>query len=237
MLADIDPLTANDRLLSAGAFKGQMLSNYTAAAEALGLTYEGKVTAKPSKFPCIAETNAYASKGVPQHFFVVLGSSIIDPLDGKEYPANKYLIKSYRLFYKPEVNTKMLKNLFQLGNDIVWNVRSHNIVIDSQETLDTLFGADQINPNPDPALLKDAKTYRLTWQNQVDLESYRKTAMEAPTDIADAFTLGVKQGVKDAPVKEVIKEVTKEVKVPAEQLTALEHLKLALKGLFSWVGK
>jgi len=62
-----------------------------------GLEYVGNHTTAP-KYPCIAETNHYQSKGVPQHFFIHLpNGNIIDPLDYiPREKKNQYKIVSYR---------------------------------------------------------------------------------------------------------------------------------------------
>ncbi len=71
------------------------------ASLALDCLWGGITSTKP-KYPCIAMTNYYKSKGFPTHFFVALNNEekiIIDPLTGKK-EVNKYPIVSYRLFYK-----------------------------------------------------------------------------------------------------------------------------------------
>jgi hypothetical protein len=46
----------------------------------------------------VAETNFYAKRGYPQHFFIWLNNEqIVDPLTGKIIN-NKYPIISYRIF-------------------------------------------------------------------------------------------------------------------------------------------
>lgn len=72
------------------------------------------------------------------------------------------------------------------------------------------------------------RTDDLWKQAMAEIERLRK-------DVATSYERGVADGVKNAPPK--IIEVIKEVKVPAEELTPLEHLRLALKSLFGWISK
>lgn len=63
------------------------------------LTYERTVS-KPKKV-CIAETDHYAKKGFPQHFFVIdpVKNERLDPLDeNPTWEKNDYHIVSYRVF-------------------------------------------------------------------------------------------------------------------------------------------
>jgi len=95
--------------------KGLLASDL--AAKALCLSYGGKVL-KKQKSLCIAETDHFAKKGYPQHFFAWLGTGeIVDPLDGKK-KSNPYQIVSYRLF-KKKAKTKVLRELKTLRSPIV----------------------------------------------------------------------------------------------------------------------
>ena len=85
--------------------KGLLLNEK--AAQVLDLNYFGVSKIPPKNKPCITETNYFESNGIPQHFFVYLGSAadnlvvkIIDPLSGEEKD-NPYHIVSYRLWEKP----------------------------------------------------------------------------------------------------------------------------------------
>lgn len=68
-----------------------------------GLEYNGKKKIHPD-YPCIAETNYYANKGVLQHFFIIYpDGDMLDPLDGNalnnwtpKKRKNIYPIVSYR---------------------------------------------------------------------------------------------------------------------------------------------
>ena len=77
-------------------FTDEGLLNNAKAAKALGMVY--RYSSSPVGL-CIAETDYYKDKGVPQHFFVWLGHDnlIVDPLTGKE-SVNKYPIVSFRIF-------------------------------------------------------------------------------------------------------------------------------------------
>lgn len=105
MMDDTTPPIVNEQLTRQAGYIDGCLVSQQAAAAILGLVYSGKVTSRPSQdlFPCIAETNYWSEKGVPQHFFIDLGNGrILDPLDKKEKD-NIYALKtvSYRLFSVP----------------------------------------------------------------------------------------------------------------------------------------
>jgi hypothetical protein len=94
----LTPPEVNEIGKKCGAFNGALLTAGT-LAKALNLSYE-----KTSKVPvdvCIAETDHYKSKGVPQHFFLYcpLESGRIDPLKlNPKWEHNTYKIVSYRIF-------------------------------------------------------------------------------------------------------------------------------------------
>lgn len=68
------------------------------AAKVLGLTYKWLPPDAVVSYPIIAETNHYADKGFPQHFYVLLSDgNIVDPLTGLTTP-NPYNVVSYRRF-------------------------------------------------------------------------------------------------------------------------------------------
>lgn len=95
------PSEVNELFKKNGAYVSGCLVSSDKAAALLNLTYGGKTTTKPSVV-CIAETNYYASKGVPQHFFMWHPDGrIADPLDmNPDWQKNtkNYPIVSYRLF-------------------------------------------------------------------------------------------------------------------------------------------
>lgn len=106
MIAGIRPDIVNDKLLLEGCYQKGCHSVDALCAETLDLEYYGRET-NPPNYACIAETNHYASKGVPQHFFILLPSGKkIDPLHKNPRPAkNNYKVVSYRLF-KPKSTPK-----------------------------------------------------------------------------------------------------------------------------------
>ncbi len=114
MLSNKTPDVAN-QILKGGGYTDGCLIDAIPAAQLLGLEYHGISKTKPS-YDCVAETNYYKSKGVPQHFFIVkTDGSQVDPL-GKSIV---YPIVSYRLF-KAKENMNGLK-LFD-NNGQVWAV-------------------------------------------------------------------------------------------------------------------
>jgi len=100
MLKDTEPDVVAEKLKNAGCFTGGGLLVSECAVATLDLEYTGKEQMWNGE-TCIAETNYYANKGYPQHFFVLLKSGeIIDPLIG-EVTSNHYPIDnivSYRMF-------------------------------------------------------------------------------------------------------------------------------------------
>ena len=95
------------------------LTNDETAAKALGLTFLGKSSVKPD-FDCIAETDHYKSRGVPQHFFILLTDGrCVDPLDMNPIPKkNPYKIVSYRLFKPLSVEESMEKEFVKAVSDL-----------------------------------------------------------------------------------------------------------------------
>jgi hypothetical protein len=94
----LTPPEVNEIGKKCGAFNGALLTAGT-LAKALNLSYE-KTTKAPVDV-CIAETDHYKSKGVPQHFFLhcPLESGRIDPLNlNPKWEHNTYKIVSYRIF-------------------------------------------------------------------------------------------------------------------------------------------
>lgn len=101
MLAEITPDDVNELLKAKKGYVDGCIVNWAVAARLLGLKYSTN-TKKPLFYPCIAETDHYKSKGVPQHFFIILADGrIVDPLDVNPQPkTNPYNIVSYRNIYK-----------------------------------------------------------------------------------------------------------------------------------------
>ena len=99
MLYGKDPQIVNETLKEKGCFTKDGLLLSDQAAKALGMTYDGVTHTDPRRL-CIAETDYYKGRGIPQHFFLWLGlGDIVDPIDGKQKP-NKYPVVSFRLFEK-----------------------------------------------------------------------------------------------------------------------------------------
>ena len=98
ILTDIDPITLNKLFIEKKVYQDGNMMVSKKAAQVLGLEHKGTTTTRPSRI-CIAETDHYKSKGVPQHFFVWLGDGrIIDPLGGKT-KNNPYHIVKWILVY------------------------------------------------------------------------------------------------------------------------------------------
>jgi len=84
-----------------GGYSNGCLLNSPKAATYLGLVSKGKFTESNVR-PCIAETDHWKSKGVPQHFFVLGEEGILDPIDTEvKWKKNPYRIVSYRVFLPP----------------------------------------------------------------------------------------------------------------------------------------
>ena len=102
MIAEKEPPDVNYLLLNGGGYSNGCMLVSQRAADILGLEYKGKVYKEPSGV-CVAETNHYASRGVPQHFFIFEEGLIVDPLDkDPNWKRNHYHIVSYRLFNNKE---------------------------------------------------------------------------------------------------------------------------------------
>jgi len=98
ILTDIDPITLNKLFIEKKVYQDGNMMVSKKAAQVLGLEHKGTTTTRPSRI-CIAETDNYKPKGVPQHFFVWLGDGrIIDPLGGKT-KNNPYHIVKWILVY------------------------------------------------------------------------------------------------------------------------------------------
>lgn len=106
MLCEKTPAEVNKKI----TYTSGCLTVDSVNSKELGLIYRGVVYKKP-EVTCIAETDHYKSKGVPQHFFVIRKDGmIVDPLDYPCYwKSNKYNVVSYRLIYPiSEDETTML---------------------------------------------------------------------------------------------------------------------------------
>ena len=94
-MCDKTPSETNKILTDNGLINSEgMLTDKIRIAQVLGLEYHGASSVQPN-YPCIAETAHFASRGVPQHFYIINpDGSQIDPLGY----SIKYKIVSYRLY-------------------------------------------------------------------------------------------------------------------------------------------
>ena len=108
--ANKTPDEVNDILKKRGYVQGCLTVDSTAST-ILGIEYNGRTDKKPV-YVCIAETNHYKNKGIPQHFFLYNPKTdeMADPLDYPcQWKPNKYKIVSYRLFKVKEPMCKLKK--------------------------------------------------------------------------------------------------------------------------------
>lgn len=104
MLANTTPDEVNELFIKKKGYTDGCIVIWTQAAKLLDLKYS-PVTSKAVFYPCIAETDFYAKRGVPQHFFVLLeDGTILDPLDrsGSKPKKNIYPIKNFRNITKEQ---------------------------------------------------------------------------------------------------------------------------------------
>lgn len=112
------PPELNEYCKKNGLYSNGCLLNFAALANKLKMTYI-KTSTKP-KTTCIAETDHYKAKGVPQHFFMWKSDgTIIDPLDkNPDWKKNPYRIISYRVFKKiKKVEPKSEAQGFEIQKD------------------------------------------------------------------------------------------------------------------------
>lgn len=97
-----------------------------------------------------------------------------------------YLIAETQKVYNGSTNnpTDMLKNLFQKGNDKVWNIEGENIAIADPDTDAKLFDSQNVNPTPDPTLVAKPVRYRLNWRNLLSLQDIIDERDRLKVDIA-----------------------------------------------------
>ena len=91
------PPELNTFCVKNGLYSNGCMLNLAGLAKKFNLIYKKDTK---SKVCCIAETDHWKSKGVPQHFFLWKpDGTIIDPLDAKpDWKKNPYKIVSYRIF-------------------------------------------------------------------------------------------------------------------------------------------
>lgn len=131
-IINLTPKDMNELCLRKGFYANNDMLKSLEIAEYFKLNY--KNTGVNPKKICIAETNHYASSGVPKHFFLLYSNNtIIDPLKN---PAtvrkNPYKIVSYRVFTKKDIPIMPVKsNNGNSGN--VTTVTSENEMLQTQK--------------------------------------------------------------------------------------------------------
>ena len=154
MLAYRDPIQVNSEFIKNKVYTNGCLLDDKAVAKALDLKFDGRSTKKPS-FITMAETNHFASVGVPSHFFVFAPKGtvsdvtdlMLDPLDDSKtmsWKPVKYKITSYRLFYekKPQEDTE-LNEALKWSKD-VGIAQSHEGTATKAETILMLYRLNNI---------------------------------------------------------------------------------------------
>lgn len=97
---DKDPVELNDWLVKNKGYANGCLLIPAKAGEYLKMKYKGSFKQPQGRY-CIAETDHYKGKGVPQHFILLdtKKNVRIDPLDlDPSWEKNNYRIVSYRVF-------------------------------------------------------------------------------------------------------------------------------------------
>lgn len=216
-----------------GAFTSGGLLITEKAKSALGLDYGGKITIPPDRV-CIAETDAYKSKGVPQHFFVWLGNGRIhDPLGGENIP-NKYNIVSFRLF---EPKQQEIPSMCKINDERALHMRRNLVyhtfnmllgregypeeqtVVDNADWIDRASG-DSFN-------YKGMAEYVVNVYNSDEAKAYRnKEANEIRKELAN-----VKKELEAS--EKMVTEQAEEIKILAKENDALEDLQIQLEALTS----
>lgn len=191
------------------------LTNDETAAKALGLYFGGKSTTKPDH-DCIAETNHYKSKGVPQHFFILLADgTCVDPLDLDPKPKkNPYNIVSYRLFKPLEqpMNKDFIKAIEKIVSEDYGDnlnekeqkdaakklIDQHDLFISASQNVEHMMVELQEANNRINTLAKEAEEFREQIQELVRTVKYKEFDIEqlnealescANTSTLDKFTL------------------------------------------------
>lgn len=169
MLANIDPLEANEKLKQKGYVQGCLIVD-SLAGESLGLEYNGNSNDQPD-YPTIAETDYYSNVGVPQHFFVIFTDGTInDPLGGERVP-NKYNIVKYHLFKGKEddMTTEQAKKYIYKatqGHEPSDNEWAWAVGMPIDELVDIRFKDDVVNPIRIAVLNEDASNFEKNhWLN------------------------------------------------------------------------
>lgn len=208
ILAGKTPLEVNQILLDGGGFAQGNLVIWGKAAELLGLPFDP--TTSSEKFrPCLIETDHFAP-GTPQHFAVLLPSGkIADPLDGK-IKVNYYRIKSYRNIGEKGASSAMT-------NDEAWDLVN--------ASYEVLFGRS----------LTETEGHERTWTEVREIQKlgpkagdWLRTKAASPEAKIYRFSVCPPPQTIEIPVEKVVE---REVKVPADQMSASEHLAWAVRRL------
>jgi hypothetical protein len=137
MLADKTPAEVNTLFKNKGGYASGCLVVQSKCSAILGLEDNGRTTKKPNHI-CIAETNHYKSKGVPQHFYIWNpNGNIVDPLDkNPTWKKNPYNIVSYRLvkqIKEEQMREELNDNVVKLLKTIKENIEDFGDRMNSNE--------------------------------------------------------------------------------------------------------
>ncbi len=235
ILAGKTPPEVNSLMKDNGGYSKGCLIIFTKAAELLGLRNEGRGKTV-RQYPCIAWTDNFAAKGIPQHFFVCLNATdILDPLSGTQ-KKNPYHIVEYIHIYPKEdtlsaAEQTELASLRTFKSEVMAS-KQYEFRIEGTPTVYQVYAI------PSPAHFEfigdkweniqqipvwtDSETAATRLPNAVQTVIDTKTALNQQQTVNDALRASI-QSMKDHPViveKEVIKEV--KVEVPVEKIVTVE---------------
>lgn len=240
ILAGKTPPEVNSLMKDNGGYASGCLIKYDRASALLGLTNEGRgKTLK--RYPCIAWTDNFAPKGIPQHFFICLdGTNILDPLTGTQR-VNPYKIVEYIHIYPKEekedtlsaAEQQELNQLRTFKNEIIGN-RFYTYRINGKEEVYQVYhiptsghfdflGNRWEDVNEVPEWTDNAGNVARIWHAVQELLSTKST-LTLQQSVNDSLRATV-QSMKDHPItveKIVTKEVIKEV--PVEKIVTVEKI-------------
>lgn len=191
------------------------LTDDSTAAEALGLEFQGRVKVAPVGFGwCIAETDHYAKKGVPQHFFVYNADSKerIDPLDLNPVPElNNYNIVSYRLFKPLSSKTEMNKEFVKIVSELCGESYGENLNESEQKDAANKLEAVKVKmktiSDASAALYDTVQDYTSKISSLTDSNKLYKSNIELlEQQLAQAQKLS-SYGIMDAPLIDLLREL------------------------------
>jgi hypothetical protein len=237
ILANMTPPEVNSILKDHQGYAKGCLVIFDRAATLLGLISEGRgKTVK--RYPCIAWTDNFASKGVPQHFFVCLNDTdILDPLSGTQ-KKNPYHIVEYVNIYPKEdtlsaaeqaelAQLRNVKNELMAGKQYEFRIEGGTTVyqvyaIPSPGHFE--FIGDKWENIQQIPVWTDSETAAIRLPNAVQAYLDTKVTLSQQQSVNDALRTSV-QSMKDHPI-EVEKIVTKEVikEVPVEKIVTVEKI-------------